>query len=336
MKTKLLILCIMFISVNGKQAINYINNLCQEKVKFHSYESIDSNKKIERKAILVKKPHAKANILICHGYTTNKYDISFLHMMFPDYNTLTFDFRAHGENIDNQFCTFGRNESYDVLAACEFIKTNKELRDLPLICYGFSMGAVSSIIAQAVHRNLFDAMILDCPFDSTDNLIERALERLNLNLFGYKMPLPGRDLFKGYAYVPYVQNILKSILSSFTNMDTTKIETLVPPVYPNEAIKYVKAPCYFISCINDDKVPESAILSIYNNAPGFKRLWLTDGRRHYDTVFYRMHDYFYKINRFILKFLNNELKNKPKSKIIRDFKPHRQLKTKKAINYNIY
>ena len=40
------------------------------------------------------------------------------------------------------------------------------------------MGAAAAIIAQAREKNLFDAMMLDCPFDSTDKLIERGINQL--------------------------------------------------------------------------------------------------------------------------------------------------------------
>ena len=60
--------------------------------------------------------------------------------------------------------------------------------------------ALKSILAQAETGNLFDAAIWDCPFDSTDRIIERSIERLKLNIGGYEFSLPGRSLLKKYAY----------------------------------------------------------------------------------------------------------------------------------------
>ena len=147
----------------GKSS-KYLPGTIEEKVIFYSRENVTSDKKIARKGILFKRPNAKATVLICHGFMCDKFDISFLHLMFQDYNSMTFDFRAHGEDIENQACTFGRDEAYDVIAAANFIKNHQELKNKPLYVYAFSMGAAASIIAQAQDKKLFNAMILDCPF----------------------------------------------------------------------------------------------------------------------------------------------------------------------------
>ena len=101
-------------------------------------------------------------------------------------------------------------------------------------------------------------------------------------------------------------------------MDSTQINTNICPVYPEEAIKHISVPCFFIGCVNDDKVPEDAVLTVYNNAKGLKRLWITNGRRHYDSIFYQTPKYFYKVNRFIKKCVNNNLNTKKSQKITRD------------------
>ena len=302
------------------KTLKYHFNAHEEKVSFHAREGIYSDKKIMRKGILLRRPGAKATVLICHGFMCDKFDISFLHLMFKEYNSMTFDFRAHGEDTDGQYCTLGRDEAHDVVGAAEFIKNHPDLKDKPLIVYGFSMGAVASILAQAQERKLFDAMILDCPFESTDKLLERGLDQLKINLFGYEMSLPGSSFLKNYAYSPFVQSLLKAILRTFTKMDSTQINTCISPVYAEEAVKFIEAsvPCYVIGCVNDDKAPEEAVLSIYNGLTGFKRIWLTDGRRHYDTIFYRMHEYFYRVKQFIKKYLDGSLPRRKQQKIKRE------------------
>jgi pimeloyl-ACP methyl ester carboxylesterase len=297
------------------KALKYLADAHEERITFSARENAYSDKKIVRKGVLIKRPGAKATVLICHGFMCDKFDVSFLHLMFNEYNSMTFDFRGHGEDTEGQYCTLGRDEVYDVLGAAEFIKKHPALKDKPLIVYGFSMGAVASIIAQAQERKLFDAMILDCPFDSTDKLLERGLNQLKLNVFGYEMAFPGSAILKNYAYSPFVQSLLKAILKTFTKMDSTQINTCICPVYPEDAIKYVSVPCFFIGCIKDDKVPEEAVLAVYNGATGFKRLWLTDGRRHYDTIFYRMNEYFYRVKQFIKKCLDGSIAHKKQQKI---------------------
>lgn len=297
----------------------YFGGAQEERVTFYSRENVSSEKKIARKGVLLKRPDAKATVLICHGFSTDKYDVSFLHMMFGDYNTMIFDFRAHGEETEDQECTLGRNESFDVMAAAEFLRNHPACKDKPLIIYGFSMGAVSAIVAQANNDTVCDAMILDCPFDSSDKLLERGLEQLKMNVFGYKVAMPGTEWFKRNAYSPYVQSVLTKILKTFTKFNTHKIRINFQPIYPEEAIKYVAVPCFFIACVNDQKAPEEAVLSVYAGAQGYKRCWIDpDGRRHFDTIFRQMHKYFYRVDKFIKQIIDGSYKNKPQAKVKKD------------------
>ncbi len=296
-----------------------LNDAIEEEVTFFARESISSDAQIPRKGVLIKRPGAKATVLICHGFLCDKYDVSFLHMLFTEYNSMAFDFRAHGEDKEGQVCSFGRYESYDVIAAAEFIKSHPDLKDKPLFIYGFSMGAAAAILAQARQPDLCDAMILDCPFDSSDKLLDRGIKQLKMNVFGYKVQMPGSSFLRSYAYSPYVQSILKTILKTFTNFGSSDIDIKVEPVYPEEAIKYVDVPCYFIACVNDDKAPVEAVLSVYEGAKGFKRCWIDpDGRKHFDTIFRQMHRYFYKVDRFIKVILDGSYINKPRAKVKKD------------------
>lgn len=307
-----------------KKASYFFKGAKGELVKFNSRANANSDETIERSGILLVKPNAKATVVICHGFTCDKYDVSFLHLLFGDYNTLAFDFRAHGEDVDGQECTLGRNEAYDVIAAAKFVKNHPKLKNKPIIAYGFSMGAASAIVAQAQDKNLFDALILDCPFDSTDKLLDRGIDQLKINVLGYEMAMPGTTFLKNYAYTPYVQSMLKAILKVFTKMDSSAVNTNFCPVYPEEAIKHVTVPCFFIACINDDKAPEVAVRSVYDGARGFKRLWVTDGRRHYDPVFFKLHEYCYRVNKFIKNCISGEINKKKKEKITRDVVEEKQ------------
>lgn len=319
MNRLVLLIALLFIDYNIQSSIpQYISDGIEEPVIFYARENLNSDRKIARRGILVRRPKAKATVLICHGFMCDKYDASFLHLMFKDYNTMTFDFRAHGEEInDQQLCTLGRDESYDVLAASEFIKEHYALKDLPLAIYGFSMGAVATLIAGELNTNLCDLMILDCPFESSDKLIERGMQKLRFNVFGYELSLPCTSLLKNYAYNPYIQFLVKALFKVFAKMDSTQVNTLISPVYPEEAAKYITVPVFMIGCINDEKVPEEAVMSVYNGLQGYKRLWLTDGRRHFDTIFFKVHEYSYRVNRFIQRYLDGSLFKNPKTKIIR-------------------
>jgi len=301
--------------MRGKQATDTI----EERVRFTARVSSDSSERIERRAIVVRRPHARAVILICHGFMCTKDDVRFLRgILFNDYTTVSFDFRAHGESIAGQLCTFGHAEKEDVIGAVEYIRSQTDLKGLPIIVYGFSMGAVASIAAQAMRSDLFDAAIWDCPFDSTDNVISRMVSQLKINIAGFEFALPGRSLLQKYAYNPYVQDILKRTLKTVAAIDSASINTCMMPFDTVAEAKRVSIPALFIVCKNDTKAPVEAVISVYRAVKGYKQLWITNGRYHFDSFFYNPEKYAYVVGRFIEKAIDHKLVNDHKKRIIID------------------
>lgn len=259
-----------------------------EQISFDVPEEEGSKKTFKKYGQLKIVPDAKANLLLAHGFMCCEADIRFLRFLFPNYNIMTFDLRAHGKNIEDEICTFGQNEYLDIASAARYFKNRKdpELQNKPLFLYGFSMGAVASIIAQSKDPNLFDAMILDCPFESSDKLLERGFSNLKLSFFGYEVKVPLSWALNSCAYNSYVQSFIKNLLKTISHMDATKINTKISRVYPDEAIKKVNIPVFIIGCKRDDKAPVEAVRKIYDGAQGFKRGWLeTEGKGHYGSLF---------------------------------------------------
>ncbi len=289
--------------------VKRIKGAILEKVVLYPIEQEGSVNHITRYAELVRYPQAQATILICHGFMCDKQDVTFLRHIFSKgtYNVMTFDFRAHGESTEGQCCTFGKNEKYDVIAAAHFLREHPDLKGKPVFVYGFSMGAVASIEAQAVDSALFDAMVLDCPFDSSEKTIKRCIDNMRITLLGYEFELPGKEFLQQHVFHPYVQAMIKAVLKTVSNMDTKNITTNVCPVYPQESIKRVSVPCFFIHCKKDEKVPIEAVKTIYENAgSAYKKLWLTNGRRHYDSFFYNPELYTELVNEFLVQMLSND------------------------------
>lgn len=312
------------IVLDSKQQ-KYLNGT-RERITFTVPESCGSTNTITRHGVLVTRKGARATMLIVHGFMCDKHDVDFVSLMLGEYvfqpkngeegpgevhryNTFTIDLRAHGENKKGQCCTFGRDEALDVLAAAQYIKNRPDLNQIPLGVYGFSMGAVSSILAQA-QEPIFDFGISDCPFDSTTNLIGRGLEHLKITLWGYEFPVPGRSLLHRYAYNTYVQSFLKFILKTVSKMDSGQVATCIVPVNTVEKAKELRNPWFFITCKKDEKAPVEAVTAVYNQAQGFKRLLITDGRHHFDSLFYNPARYQYKVHSFMRKVLNGAYKNK--------------------------
>jgi uncharacterized protein len=291
-----------------------------EPISFYAQRTTNSQDRIVRQGALKTKKDAPATVVICHGYMCDKNDTGFLRSVFKDYNVLTFDFRAHGQNTARQYCTFGHDEAHDVIGAVNFVKSRPEIANKPIIAYGFSMGAVSAIEAQSRQGKLFDAMVLDCPFDSSDFLLARGFEKLKLNLFGLVVPMPGRFILQKYAYNPYVQSLVKTLLKTVAKMDATEIKTRIMPVSPVESVEKVSVPCFFITCKNDEKVPVDSVVAVYAGAKGYKRMWITNGRRHFDSFFYNPEKYVHRVNDFIAQFIAGKFAQDTSAQIYQD--PH--------------
>lgn len=302
--------------------IKYLHGGTLDYVTFNVQTAEDDTKVLARHGILYTTPKARGNVLVCHGFMCDKFDVSFMRRtLFADYNVMVFDFRAHGENVDDeQCCTFGRDEALDVIGAVNYMKSRDDINHLPCLVYGFSMGAVAAIQAQAANPTLFSGMILDCPYDKSENIIKRGLENLRFSIFGYTFEMPCKKILERFAFNYYVQSFVKALLKSISNFDATGTRTQIFPLSPVDSIKKVSIPCLFIHCKNDEKVPVEAAQSLYENAQGFKRLWITNGRRHYDSIFYNPEKYGYKVNKFMEDVLTGQVKNKEQSKIYNDIK----------------
>ena len=305
-----------------------VKNAEIQKVVLYSRKCKNCSEKLVRHGILLKKRNAKATVLICHGFTCNKYDTGFLRYLFKDYNCMNFDFRAHGENAEGQCCTLGKNEAYDVIAAAKFLRMHPDLKDIPLLVYGFSMGAVASIEAQAKDNSLFDAMILDCPFDSAESVVKRGLDDKKLSIFGYEFHIPGRRILQKYVFHPYVQSFVKAFLKAVANFNTKSINTFISPLKPSDSIKKISVPCFLIHCKNDEKISVDNIKNVYYNAHSdYKKLWITNGRKHYDSFFYNPEKYEHKVKKFTNKVISGIIFEKNKHKIIEDESDEYDVKT---------
>lgn len=293
-----------------------------EKIALYPQKTERSRDRIMRNAVLVRRPNAKGTVLISNGFMCTKEDTGFLRSLFPEYNCMTFDMRAHGEDTEGQFCTLGRDEALDVANAARFLRNHPDLTGEPLLLYGFSMGAVAAIEAQSKDSTLFDGMILDCPFDASESVVKTSLDLLKFSVFGYEFSIPGRSLLEKYVFHPYVQSLVKVVLKAIAKMDTRSVNTFVYPVFPAESVKKITVPIFLIHCKNDEKVPVEAIQRVYKNAgSSYKKLWITNGRQHYDSYFFNPELYSRRVRKFAKLLMCNELSLLQKEKIIKDGEP---------------
>jgi len=291
------------------QDYEYAHNAVADTVVIYAQKDDTTQERIARKGFLVRYKKAKGTVLISHGFMCDKYMAGLLRFVFyPDFNVMTFDFRAHGESTQGQQCTFGRDEAHDVIAAAHFLKNHPDLKGKPLFFYGFSMGAVAGIQGAAVQKGLFRAFVFDCPFASTDTVVQAGLERMKGSFLGYEFDIPGRYIFEKCAYHPYVQSFLKICLKLIDTLGVYNVPTNILPFSPAESIKKIDGPCFFIHCKQDKTVPTESIRCLYQACGSqHKKLWLTDGRGHFDSFFYNPERYSKKIREFLAAVLKGKL-----------------------------
>jgi len=309
------------------------NRATIEHVRLYPKLCSKSKKRLVRSGILMRYPKAVGTIVICHGFMCDKFDTGILRTIFPrgKFNYLIFNFRGHPGLADNEFdqcplgdeqcCTLGRDERYEVLAAARFVREHKALKDKPVYVYGFSMGAVAAIEAQAKAKNeqLFDAMILDCPFDSAENVLKRSLDNVKVSILGYQFTMPGIGFLQRYAFHPYVQSLIKIVLRTVAHMDPKNVDVKAYPIKPVESVKKISVPCFFISCKKDAKVSEEAIQNIFENCGSkYKQLWVTNGRGHFDSYFFNPEAYIDYVDDFIGNCLNGSAARMHKAQKIVD------------------
>lgn len=272
-----------------------------ESVSFPVQKDAKSQETFTRKGFLALRPHALGTVVVCHGYTQTKHDSFFFRTFFPHFNVLAFDFRAHGDLIDGQYSTIGRDEMFDVKGAVEFVKGHPELQDKPVIGFGFSMGAVSLLQAQSHFKNLFDLMVMDSPFDSSSDCMGRGIDKLlTVHIFGQRYKLPGKKLLMKALYSPYLRLIVKRFFARVTGINPHLVPTKFVPVIPLEYAHEIKIPCMFITCENDKSVTADRVLRLYDAVKSpYKRLWITHGPKHCGSCLAHPELYSYKVNRFI-------------------------------------
>lgn len=297
-----------------KSVKKHMDQLRIEQISFESKENEVSGKTLKRNALLAKRPNALGTVIYCHGYTSSKNESFFFKTFLPNFNALAFDFRAHGDLVQGQYSTIGADEIYDVQAAVDFVKNHPELKGKPIIGFGFSMGAVSLLRAQGRWQNLFDMLILDSPFDSGQECMSQGLDKMmTFKFLGRQRRLPGKNLVMKSLYNPYLSPMVKKVFKWVTGFDPNEVPTKFVPVASIESAPHVKIPCLFFACARDNKVPVDAVRRVYDSVDSpFKRMWITHGFKHCSSFISNPELYWYKINSFVRKVLDNEMQEKEK------------------------
>lgn len=193
----------------------------------------------------------KATIIMSHGYGGNRHDVNggFLplskSLIEVGYRVVTFDFRNAGESEGDQ-TTIGVKEQLDLLGV---IDQMKEETDEPIVLYGISMGAATSLLAAGQEESV-QAVIADSPFSDLKTYLQD-----NLSVWSKLPDFPFTPLT--LATVPYIADLNPE--------DASPIQA-VEDIYPR--------PILFIHSNGDTSIPYTESQKMVKTHPDEFKLWV--------------------------------------------------------------
>ncbi len=124
---------------------------------------------------LVRRPRACGLLLMLHGFGSSKAELldlaGALHRDSP-FHLLLIDFRGHGHSGPGPV-TFGFREVGEVKAALDLAQADPQLRDLPVGCWGISMGGAIALLAAARYPQI-RGVVADAAYSDVSKAIARA------------------------------------------------------------------------------------------------------------------------------------------------------------------
>lgn len=119
-----------------------------------------------------------STLICCHGINDNAGQwlpqIARLHDQYG-YGALLFDFAGHGQSDGTQV-TYGIRERHDVTAAIEYLRQRGDVDMDHLAILGYSLGAITAVLAAAEHPDL-RAVVIESGFSDLYHDIAKLFTR---------------------------------------------------------------------------------------------------------------------------------------------------------------
>jgi fermentation-respiration switch protein FrsA (DUF1100 family) len=236
---------------NAKKAVRIreqlISNHHAKQVRFTTED------KISLSGLYFARNNPKGTMIVCHGYRSNKEMFSGLVDIFPDYNFLLFDFRAHGQS-GGDVTSIGVLEYRDVIAASKFV--HQRVRNAysgqnhPVIILGVSMGGAAAIKATAHDSKLCDALIVDSAYADLREVVDSGFSR-----------------HSGLPRFPFL-SIAELLLKGITGISMDQMRTV-------DFVKNLTKPVLFIHACNDEYTLSHDSIRLYNETKSkHAKLWI--------------------------------------------------------------
>jgi len=222
----------------------------------------------------------KATIIVCHGYSTGKYDCLDIAKMLNEggYNALLIDMRGHGESEGDR-CTFGKREIEDVEACINFIKNHPVLGKGPIGIFGLSMGASIAFLSASKFDDI-KAVVGDSSYAYLKRAVKRWYERGSI-LRIWRLA----DLSIAFAQIRLRKHLIR--LSPMNYID-----------------KIAPKPLFIIHGDRDGITPTDDIEKLFQKAKHPKKLWISNDTEHVLARINDPHEY----KRRLIEFFDSSLK----------------------------
>lgn len=194
-----------------------------------------------------------------------------LHRRSP-FSLLLMDFRGHGHSGPGPV-TFGFREHQEVKAALDLVSGDPHLKDLPVGCWGISMGGAVALLAAARYPQIL-GVVTDAAYSEVGKAIARA------QWLTYHIPR-----------VPLGQLVIWAVEFRLrcraARMDPFRVMGRLPP-----------RPVLLIHGGRDRTVPLGEGEALYRSAGEPKRWWLIPESEHATCYYDRTEEYVRKITEF--------------------------------------
>jgi uncharacterized protein len=205
---------------------------------------------------LLPHPHARGNVLFCHGWGRNRGQaaglLPVLHEM--GFNVLAFDFRGHGDSSGHT-ARFGRSEVQDLLSAAAFLR--EQFPGQPLFIIGVSYGAAVTLQALPHVADVAGVWSEGC-FSRMENVVAN-----------YFQPLPD-----------WIRPALVDLCDAVAWLDCGIKSGDINPL---DGLQRTTTPIYFCHGRRDELIPLSEAEALYQAYDGPKWAWWVDGANHYNV-----------------------------------------------------
>lgn len=221
-------------------------------------------------------------IIIAHGLGASKSDFVDLgvYLVKEGFNTLLFDFRAHGESGGSS-CSLGLKEQDDITAAIDYVMTRPDVEHQKIGLYGFSLGGAVVILAAAKDARI-KAVVADSSFASLKEMSANVLHNF------YFLP--------SFPFIPLANLFYRMLFNGW-----------MEEVEPVKEIKNISPrPILLIASDTDETIPSAHAKQLYSAALEPKELWVVEGARHGGTMAVAEGDYYKKAVDFFRKALLND------------------------------